>query len=746
MAIDRSKFLARFVEEAKEHCSRLSDDLLILEKRPGDREVLNSLFRAAHTIKGSARMMKLTAISELAHWMEELLDSVRSEMVNLPPQSFGLLFKSTDALFSMLNETEAGKEPQAAPAELCEALKNLASPFNTNSIPPADPKITDSQIDESSAQEESSFIDGNDYKKTDGGIGQQKKQAFNQGPGSDYLRVGASKLDELIRLMGEIISDHNRFRMNLQAAHEAFGKASKVMDSAMILLEREGYESISIRRMSENFDSARAAMYQAIQPVLDGVAMQHHLISELQDSTLNLRMIPLSTVFDPLRRNVRDLAMDAEKDVDFIVSGGETELDRKIAERIGDSLVHMIRNALDHGIENPSERLAFGKPLKGTIKLSAFYDGGGVTIVLKDDGRGLDLEKIKAKALSKKLFDPEALARMSKAEIHNLIFLPGFSTSVIITDISGRGVGMDVVRQNIVNELKGSITMDTQPGKGTSFFLHLPLNLAVFPLFMMKTSGTTVAVPATSIVEMHSIAKEDMIEILGKKAIRLREQVIPLESLSSILKLERKKDDCSESVMAVVRDGETKLAILVDEITGREDMVVKPLPEHLKNTKIVTGATIGQGDSVVNILHIPEVIRLAGETRVETSSVVEQSGSLILVVDDSVNTREIERGILEAHGYQVDTAEDGIEALEKTRETIYDLIVTDVEMPRMDGFSLTESLRADKSYARVPIIIVTSLEKESDRKRGITAGADAYIVKKAFDQSNLLDTIKSLIG
>lgn len=733
MAIDRSKFLARFVDEARGHCARLTEGLLVLEKSPQDNESVNSLFRSAHTIKGSARMMKLTGISELAHEMESLLDSAREGKVSLTTKSFELLLKCVDALSDMLDQITANQESQAAPADLCEALKKEAShgPGHTPPLP------------EIPAQDQ-------EYeKKTEEQTNKQsiKHSTRSKQTQSEYIRVSAAKLDELIRLMGEIISDHNRFRMDIQNTHEVFRATAKGIESALAMLDQDSFESWDSRKTMESFETARNNLRQEIQSISDGVRMQEHLFAELRDATLELRMLPISTVFEPLTRNVRDLAIDFGKEVDFAITGGDTELDRKICERIGDSLLHMIRNALDHGLENQTERINSGKPPKGRIELTAFYHGGGVTIAIKDDGKGLDLEKIRAKALSRRLFDAEALSRMSKAEIHNLIFLPGFSTSPIITDLSGRGVGMDVVRQNIIDELKGSITIETEQGKGTSFFLHLPLNLAVFPLFIIQAADVTMAIPETSIVEMHAISKEDIIEIVGKKAIRLREQIIPVESLAGILKLEGDSLTQKNSKLVVVKNGENKLGLLVDEILGREEMVVKPLPEYMQHLRIVTGGTIGQGNSIINVLHVPELIRLASEVSAHvTEDAAKTEGALILVVDDSVNTREIEKNILEAYGYTVETADDGQEALDKTRDTVYDLIITDVEMPRIDGFSLTEKLRADQRYLSVPIIIVTSLEKDADRRRGIMAGADAYIVKKAFDQSNLLDTIRNLIG
>ncbi len=496
--------------------------------------------------------------------------------------------------------------------------------------------------------------------------------------------------------------------------------------------------------------AVQLSLRQSVRAMSDASLLQDHLVGDLQGTSLRMRMQPLSTVFDPLRRTVRDLAHEHDKDIDFVVDGGDTELDRKIIDRIGDSLMHMIRNSLDHGLESAAERIAAGKPPKGTITLTAFYDSGCVTISLSDDGRGLSTDRIREKALAKRLFEPETLAGMSRAEITNLIFMPGFSTSPIITDLSGRGVGMDVVRKSIVDELKGTIAIETREGNGTTFLLRLPPNLAVFPLFLLSVNGRICALPATSMVEMLSIQRGEIIEIVNKRAIRLREQIIPVENLAALLKLTKEAaTEAGEALIVIIRDGEEKLGLEVDEIIGREEMVVKPLPPHLQELRMVSGVTIGERDSIINVLHVPELIRQAHEIaepgRLRPAA-KENRLVTVLVVDDSINTREIEKSILEAYGYSVVTAEDGQDALEKTRDTLYDLVITDVEMPRLDGFSFTERLRADDRYRHVPIIIVTSREKDEDKRRGIQVGANAYIVKGAFDQSNLIDTVRSLIG
>lgn len=741
MAFDHSKFLVRFVEEAREHCSRISEGLLNLENSPGDAEMLNGLFRSAHTIKGSSRMMKLAGVTELAHKMEDVLDALRGGRITLSAPVSDALFRGVDALAAMLERITAGDTTMQAPGVLCEELVRAATALSAGDAPPVQagtpapmepvgsPSLAPPAEAEIAASAESVPL-----------------PAAARGQKIDYLRINAAKLDELIRLMGEIVSEHVRFRRHIVSLAEIERATARHLKTVAGNLSGAG----ELEPLIEAGRSLQLSLRQSVRAMHDASLLQDHLVSDLQETSLRMRMQPLSTVFEPLRRTVRDLAHEQGKDVDFVVAGGDTELDRKIIDRIGDSLMHMIRNSLDHGLESADERIAAGKPLKGTIHLSAFYDSGCVTISLSDDGKGLSIDRIREKALAKRLFDADTLAGMSKAEITDLIFMPGFSTSPLITDISGRGVGMDVVRKSVVDELKGAIIIETVEGAGTTFQLRLPLNLAVFPLFLVAIAGKTCALPATSLVEMLSVRRNEIIEIVNKRAIRLREQIIPVENLGDLLRLAKQAPaETVEVLIVIIRDGEEKLGLVVDEIIGREEMVVKPLPPHLKNLRMVSGVTIGERDSIINVLHVPELIRQAREItdpqRIRPAAREDQAAT-VLVVDDSINTREIEKSILEAYGYAVVTAEDGEDAFGKTRKTLFDLVITDVEMPRLDGFSLTERLRADERYRAVPIVIVTSREKEEDKKRGILVGANAYIVKGAFDQSNLIDTVRSLIG
>jgi len=723
MAIDLSKFLARFAEEARDHCARLSDGLLNLEQAADRTEAIHALFRSAHTIKGSARMLKLLGVSELAHSMEDLLDALRSGRLAFTPGLSDGLFRGVDALVAMLDDLAPGGSLQpAAPEALCRELRALAE----GAAPLPEPAAPPAPAPAPAAAEPSA-------PAAPGPVPAAPR------PKAEYLRIRASKLDDLIQLMGEMVSEHARFKGEIQRLRELERSANQWRLAA-------GAEGPKHQAHRETL----AAMHESVRTVRDAVVMQDHLLAELQDTSLTLRMQPLATVFDPLRRTVRDLAREHGKEIDFQIEGNETELDRKIIEQLGDPLLHMIRNGIDHGLEEPEARRQAGKPERGTLKLSARYEGGCVTITLRDDGRGINVEKLKEKVLATRLMTADALARLSRAEVLNLVFLPGLSTSPVITDLSGRGVGMDVVRKNIVEGLKGAIVIETEPGRGTAFHLRLPLNLAIFPLFLVALGSQSCAIPASAIVAMLAVRPQDLPQCLGKRTLQVERQTVPVEDLAALLGLPPLEPATAAEVnVVIVHDGADKLGFLVSGIVGREEMVVQPVPLHLRNLKLVNGLTIGPSSRVITVLDVPALMQAARHRTVPApgpAALPEPHRTTILVVDDSLNTREIEKDILEASGYQVETAEDGQDALDKTRVRLYDLVLTDVEMPRLDGFALTERLRADERYQSVPVIIVTSLAKPADRMRGIRVGANAYIVKNAFDQSGLVDTIRSLIG
>ena len=776
MSIDMKEFVAGFVEEAREYIVKINEGLLSLEKNPDDPETMNELFRLAHTIKGSSKMVQLTAITELSHKMEDALGAVREKKIPYSKGLSDLLFKGIDIVAEMIEQAAAEQEISMDIGDICEELEKASTGADEGEVRKEAGKTGTSKQKKASPQiitlddlEErpSQIITLSDLKKSspEGDDEEEESaepdsQTTAESPSKsvktkpdETIRIKTEKLDETIKLMGEIVSGHSRFKQRLSDIKEV-EKLAKQNLELLTLIEKAGFSQDN-GDMDEIIKTSHALctnLTRLASGSSDDTNLQELLTGELQEKALRMRMLPLSTVFDTFPRTVRDLSKSIGKEVELVVEGGETELDKKIIEMIGNPLMHMVRNAIDHGIEMPEERLKAGKPGKGVIRLSASHEGRNVLIEMSDDGAGLSLKEIKQKALKSNLFAEETLKEMSRSEILDIIFLPGFSTSELITDVSGRGVGMDVVRKNIVDDLKGSVRIETEEGKGSTFSLKLPLTLAIMRVLQLTVSEMTFAVPVSSISEILRAKTDELINVVDRRAIRLRDELIPVVNLDELLKLPAKNQAGREELLILIfSQGSERLGVIVDSLIDEEDMVIKPLPSHMKNIQWVSGATISGKNEIISVLHVPMIIESAKEIKggKTVERAVEQDDKLatsILVVEDSVTTREIEKSILESYGYHVDVAGDGMEALEKTQEFKYDLVVTDVEMPRMDGFSLTERLRKEATYKHTPIIILTSREKEEDKKRGIRIGANAYIVKGSMDESNLLEAVQTLVG
>jgi len=476
----------------------------------------------------------------------------------------------------------------------------------------------------------------------------------------------------------------------------------------------------------------------------------------LQDEVKRVRMLPIATVFDLFPRMVRDLAREEGKEVTLRVVGAETELDETVLELLKDPLVHLVRNALDHGIEPPHEREALGKPREGTVTLEAAAEGGSVVVAMADDGAGIDTQRVGEAALRRGIVQAEALATMDEQEKLALVFRPGLSTSAIITDLSGRGIGLDVVRENI-ERLHGRIEVYSTPGQGTRFVLTLPLTLTTTQALLVRAAGHTFAIPLASVERIVRFPRQQSVALAGHQAIRFNGRPVTLAGLADVLGLPPDpaagKGQPPDGLLTAVilAAAERRTAFRVDGLLGEQEIVMKNLGPQLPRVRHVAGAAILGTGEVVIILNVADLLKAA--QRMQVRGVVEPAVQAeeatrrrtILVADDSITTRTLEKTILEAAGYEVKVATDGAEAWGLLQTNGCDLVVTDVMMPRMDGIELTMRLRNDEALKRLPVILVTSLESREDRERGVAAGADAYIVKSAFDQERLLETIRQLL-
>lgn len=716
MALDIKRFTARFVDEARDHLRRLEDGLALLDHAPFDPEVVNSIFRAAHTIKGSSRMLKLMSISDTAHLLEDILVALREGSLDYSG-ALGLLLQSAvDALAAQVEQVAAGGQATPPSAALCDELARVLDDTDQAVVAAAV-----AETDADAAEDATSLPPAAAVASASASAARHSPVTLHT---AESVRIPLAKLDELVKLMGEMVSSHARLRQ-------------RVADCRAIEQEQLTLSGRRISRLSAFSHDLK-----------DDVQAQEMLMEELHGQTLILRMLPLAMVFDSAPHLVRELARSIGKEVDCMVGGNDIELDRQLIERLGDPIMHLLRNAVGHGIETPDQRAKAGKPRRGRVSLSARQDAGGVIIEIADDGQGLSLAAIRDKAQKRGLFTAEQALALTDAELTNLIFLPGFSTSAIITDVSGRGVGMDVVKRYVVDELQGSVQLHSQPTVGTTVTLRLPRSLAVMRVLLVSAGGQTVGFTAPHVSQLLQVPAERLLDVAERQALIFHNELVPVVGLAELLSLPESPTG-DEVLLVVVQASNEKLALRVDRLIDERNLVIKPLPPHLTHLPLASGMVMTGRNELVSVLQAPALLSLARRSTVgkqQTGPVEGTPRVRVLVVDDSLNTREIEKDVLEAHGYQVTLAEDGVDGLAKARSSQFDAVLTDVEMPKMDGFSLTAALREEENYRDVPIIIITSRQKEEDQRRGIQVGADAYIVKGDFEQSRLIETLKSLLG
>ncbi len=680
------KYLDIFLKEAQEHIDSLQTNLLVLEKEPDNKPLVHELLRNAHTLKGSARMLGFEEISVIGHRMEDFLKEIEDGERSVDTNSIDLLLQGTDAISRMTDSL----------------AKGMDSPIDLQR-----------------------FIDAFDQgiSTSDAILDTQKPEAGALG---DTVRTSVKTLDSLVNLLGELIINKKRFEDKSDEL-KALGRLSGATVQTDRLMEFQ----------------------QALE---EDVLYLGYLIQELHAEAMALRMLPLRTITEGFIRMVRDLAKAQGKEIEFEIRGEHIEIDRLLLENLKPMFLHMLTNAVDHGIELPEERLARGKPAKATIRLTAHHEGNNVVIEIRDDGSGMDPQKIKATALRRGVIDKDEAEMLRDDEALYLTLRQGFSTSEIVTDISGRGVGMDVVKMNI-EKVKGNLTLRSEVGVYTEIQLTLPLTLAVIDALMISCSGEQYAIPLSYVQETVKIRSTDIATVAGKEVLSVRNATVPLFSLASILGLEEKTAITDGKLSAVIfKQRDQVIACTIDRTHGTSEVVVKSLGGQLKKVRHTFGATVmGDGNPAL-ILDVPDIFATAegvadGGLRkaLQKSQTIVSRGN-ILVVDDSITTRTMEKSILVANRYEVTIAISAEDALEKVANASFDLVISDVEMPGLNGFELTARLRSIDEYKNVPIIIVSSLSKDEHKRKAIEAGAQAYIVKGAFEQGTLLDTVETLIG
>lgn len=495
-----------------------------------------------------------------------------------------------------------------------------------------------------------------------------------------------------------------------------------------------------------------------LTPVIKSAKRDHHSFSSMADNLLEdmkkVLMLPLSFITEIFPKIVRELSHDQNKEVKLIVSGEDIEIDRRILEEIRNPLIHLLRNCIDHGIEKPQERLAKKKPAEGTVRIEiAQKDSSKVEIKISDDGAGIDYEKVKTSALKVGIISTEEKNKINTEQILSLIFQSGVTTSSIITDISGRGLGLAIVREK-VEKLGGTITVETKAGAGTAFRFVLPLTLATFHGIFARLDEQLFVIPTSFVEQVTRVKKEEVKSVENKDTIQLHGKVVSLVNLKDALGIPRdgEKGPGTNGVIhaVIVADADKQIAFAVDEIIGEQEILVKTFGRQLARVKNISGTTILGNGKVVPILNVFDLMKSSVNISVrpvlaEAAKTETEKKQSVLVVEDSITARALLKNILETAGYDVTTAVDGVDAFTQLRTGSFNVVISDVDMPRMNGFDLTAKIRSEKKFTELPVVLVTALESREDRERGIDVGANAYIVKSGFDQRNLLEVIKQLI-
>lgn len=742
--IDDPELRSIFKIEFEENIQTLNNELLKLESDVFNTDALTKLMRTAHSMKGGARMIGLPDVVTLAHFFEDMLGAVKKEGVELKRHDFDRMYKAIDVIKSLVNEAVTGESPNFIAAMVIDQIINGSGEPKTN--------------DEPDSVELHSKITADSQPVT-----QELQGDIIPAFSIDTIRVASTKLDTLMDLSGELTVSKIQLALRLGKINDLsllLEDSTRELNSIETALlpqrsENPGLFSevgLIINRLKNRFDSASVEIGNLSDGISEDNSRLNFVAYEFEEVIKNLRMLKLSNIFNLYPRMVRDISNELGKEVNFIIEGGDITADKKILEEMRDPLMHMIRNSIDHGIELPDEREQQGKPRAGTIKLSANHFAGHITITLEDDGKGLNEKSIIETALRKKLIDEEASKNLTHKQIHKLIFTPGFSTSKIITDVSGRGVGMEVVQANI-DKLKGKINIESETKKSTRFIIELPLTLATLRVMTASVGTHIFAIPVDFIVSVIIVDVAEIFSMEARDTIVFRDEPITIVNLKTVLELEDISDSTMKNVTTfqciILSSMGEKAGFIVDSLIDEQEVLVKPLGFMLKRVKNVSGSTILVSGDVCMILNPNDLLKtvksLSASEILETSTPESLRKKRILLVEDSITTRTQEKRILESAGYDVVVAVDGLDGYQKLLINEIDAVVSDVEMPNLDGLSLTEKIRAEKKYLSLPVVLVTSLSSEEQKKRGLESGANAYLTKSGFDQKILIETLDRLL-
>jgi len=726
--IEDHELRSLFKIESEERLQHLDDGLLRLEKTPSDQPLLEDLFREAHSLKGAARMLGLTEIQTLAHQLEDALGTAKKGETTLQAEALAEMNQKLKAIRGLVQkETLSNAEPSNAGFGLRNAEhSNADCGLRIAELKPE--SVEASPIPQSA-------------------ISNPQSAAFR----IESIRVDPKKLDGLLTQAGELTVTKIRIARRLAEMDELLDYCEEWERA-----EHAGQANAG-GQITQRLESLKGRLSHLRGGAYEDSARLDFIAEQIESGIHTMRLLPMSTLFALFPRLVHDLAEEQRKEIELIVEGEETVADKRVLEEMKDPLMHMLRNAIGHGIESPEQRTQAGKPRTGTIRIKASQTPASIIIEVSDDGRGLDLDEIKRTALKHGMYREDELAGMSAAQMQALILVSGFSTSSFVTDVSGRGVGLDVVRNN-VERLKGVLQIKSVPGKGLTLRAQLPVSLATVRVLIIAANGHRYALPVEHVQFSRKVQLRALYTMEGRDTVSLDGQAVSVAWLNDLLGNAdfgvRKGGDSAirtpnSAIVCVLTVGEERFGLMVDELLDELEVVLKPQSKLLKRVRNVSGATILETGEVCMVLNPHDLLKTLCKESVTAAPLaageMEPAKKVLLLAEDSITTRTQEKRILEGAGYEVVTAVDGADAYNKLGTRSFDAVVTDILMPNMNGLVLTEKIRANKKYTELPIILVTSLASEEDQRRGLEAGANAYIAKPSFDQQMLLDCLARLI-
>lgn len=735
------QLVVTFQGELDEGAVDLTNGLLELEKcvsdHAGKSELIEKVFRTAHNLKGASRGLGINHVGDITHHIETIFSAFKQSDATIPKSVIDVCLEAVDKMQSAMRSFR----------------NELPLDFDINDLLTRMNQCT--QIS-STAEDVSVQTVTRDLSMKDAS---QVKVEASELSGGDSIRVSLKIVDRLSELSEEIqsskilLDDHAHQAKSLSSLMDEF--ISTWQDMNTILNQSfDRSDHYNLQKILDRANDDLTAMTTVINKLSHSMSSQANdysrLSHALHDEVALLRLIPANNYLGMLPRYIRDLSHSLGKNVSLEISGGDVHIDKYVLEGLKDPINHILRNAIDHGIETVEERNRAGKAETGLISIKVVDAGSKVYFEISDDGQGLNHDRIKQKALSLGMEHASKINALSEDELQQFIFESGFSTKNEVSTISGRGVGMDVVKKN-VQALKGTVSIKTVAGKGTTFTICVPLSLSSERGLIVRCDDQTFVLPTANIERVHAVEKSDVVSVEGCHAIVLDGHPVLLKPLASVLGFDNGAAILDQFSSVILKVSEKLVALSVDQIIGEREIVIKPIQEPLTNIACVAGATLLDRNKIAIVLNPLELIDLSLQTSsgyltVESSIAKPAAESIrILVVDDSITTRTLEKNILESRKYLVTTAVNGQEAWDILQKQSFSLMITDVNMPIMDGFELTDRVKQSDKLASMPVIIVTSLGSDAEKARGIEVGADAYIVKNEFESGVLLQTIEQLV-